>query len=397
MRSAALAFVLLVVVAGSVPVVLATPPTADPADGDSVALAPPSARDPAERSVRMQVDGPASQRTELVVDLRTNLDARWTVVLRYPLETENQTAAFRRLRDEFENGDAETGFDETLFRRFASRASEATDREMALRNVTREGYIENGTGVLRLSFTWTNFLTRTDGGGLRLGSALRTSEGTWLSTLESGQRLVVRTPPEYAVDSTSIRVRQQNNSVVVDGPRTFGPDDHFVVTYRRTEADDPTSGSAWDLLVGGGALVAAFAALVAALYFVRGRDWRRTPSATATPTGGVPTASPSEPAEEAEDASQPATDADAADAADEGDGTVDPSLLSDEEQIEHLLERNGGRMKQAHIVRETGWSDAKVSQLLSSMAEAERVNKLRLGRENLISLPDEAPADGDGE
>lgn len=68
---------------------------------------------------------------------------------------------------------------------------------------------------------------------------------------------------------------------------------------------------------------------------------------------------------------------------------VDLDLLSDEERVELLLERNGGRMKQANIVKETGWSDAKVSQLLSAMADEERVEKLRLGRENLISLPDE--------
>ena len=58
------------------------------------------------------------------------------------------------------------------------------------------------------------------------------------------------------------------------------------------------------------------------------------------------------------------------------------------ERVERLLDRNGGRMRQAAIVRETGWSDAKVSQLLSRMAEAGQVEKLRLGRENLISLPD---------
>jgi uncharacterized membrane protein len=71
-------------------------------------------------------------------------------------------------------------------------------------------------------------------------------------------------------------------------------------------------------------------------------------------------------------------------------------LLSDEERVERLLERNGGRMRQADIVGETGWSDAKVSQLLSAMAEADRVEKLRLGRENLISLPDDEPGT-DGE
>ncbi|MFC6729491.1 helix-turn-helix transcriptional regulator, partial [Natronoarchaeum mannanilyticum] len=75
-------------------------------------------------------------------------------------------------------------------------------------------------------------------------------------------------------------------------------------------------------------------------------------------------------------------------AADSGD-EIDPELLSDEERVERLLRENGGRMKQASIVTETGWSNAKVSQLLSSMDEEGRVDKLRIGRENLISLPDE--------
>jgi len=53
-------------------------------------------------------------------------------------------------------------------------------------------------------------------------------------------------------------------------------------------------------------------------------------------------------------------------------------------------------MRQADIVAKTGWSDAKVSQLLSAMAELGRVEKLRLGRENLISIPDDGGApDGD--
>ena len=67
----------------------------------------------------------------------------------------------------------------------------------------------------------------------------------------------------------------------------------------------------------------------------------------------------------------------------------DPELLSDEERVLRLLDDNGGRMKQANIVKETGWSNAKVSQLLSSMDEDDRIDKLRIGRENLISFPDE--------
>jgi hypothetical protein len=77
------------------------------------------------------------------------------------------------------------------------------------------------------------------------------------------------------------------------------------------------------------------------------------------------------------------------------DGPIDEELLSDEERVERLIERNGGRMKQAAIVRETGWSNAKVSQLLSAMDEDDRIDKLRIGRENLISFPDEDITDFD--
>ena len=52
-------------------------------------------------------------------------------------------------------------------------------------------------------------------------------------------------------------------------------------------------------------------------------------------------------------------------------------------------------MKQANIVKETGWSNAKVSQLLSTMAEEGTIDKLRIGRENLISFPDEDITDID--
>jgi len=73
----------------------------------------------------------------------------------------------------------------------------------------------------------------------------------------------------------------------------------------------------------------------------------------------------------------------------------DLSLLADDERVERLLERNGGRMRQAAIVEETNWSDAKVSQLLSSMADDGRVSKLRIGRENLITLPGVDATGGD--
>ncbi len=74
---------------------------------------------------------------------------------------------------------------------------------------------------------------------------------------------------------------------------------------------------------------------------------------------------------------------------------VDPSLLSDEERVHRMLSDNGGRMKQATIVKETGWSNAKVSQLLSKMDDDEEIEKLRIGRENLITHPEVDPTEID--
>lgn len=70
------------------------------------------------------------------------------------------------------------------------------------------------------------------------------------------------------------------------------------------------------------------------------------------------------------------------------DGVSEGEQLSEKERIERLLEENSGRMKQNQITEETGWSDTQVSQLISSMEEEGRVDKLLLGREKLISLPE---------
>jgi len=78
-------------------------------------------------------------------------------------------------------------------------------------------------------------------------------------------------------------------------------------------------------------------------------------------------------------------------AASAGGEETDAPLLSDEERVLALLQDHDGRMKQAEIVDATGWSNAKVSQLLSGMAEDGKIRKLRIGRENLITLPEEAP------
>ncbi len=74
-----------------------------------------------------------------------------------------------------------------------------------------------------------------------------------------------------------------------------------------------------------------------------------------------------------------------------GSQTAGPpdELLSNEERVLRLLEQRGGRIKQQEIVAELDWTEAKTSQVVSGLREDEEVEVFRIGRENVLSLPDE--------
>jgi hypothetical protein len=305
--------------------------------------------------------GPAAaqdggEATVMHVSLQPSGDAQWTVSVRFVLEDQNETAAFDRLADEFVTGEsAELNADP--FRTAADLAGDATGREMTVRDVARSASRANGSGELRLSFTWENF-TRVEDGGERLvlGDVFATPSGTWLPALEANQVLVIEFPGRYSIQSSSRPL--ENESIRVTGPATFQPGEPSATLVRSESVPTPTpSGFGVPSALTAGAALAVLLGVAFLLYR------RRQVEPEDEPDEGI-TAEPDE----------------------EPDGEV---LLSDEERVLRLLQAEGGRMKQVDIVDETDWSNAKVSQLLSSMAEEGHIEKLRIGRENLISLPDE--------
>lgn len=72
----------------------------------------------------------------------------------------------------------------------------------------------------------------------------------------------------------------------------------------------------------------------------------------------------------------------------------DRGIPSKEEEVFHIIHEHGGRMKQADLVDETDWSKATVSRLLSTLEEEGRVEKVRVGRGNVVMLTDEQTNDG---
>jgi hypothetical protein len=300
-----------------------------------------------------------------------------------------------------------------------------------------------------------------DGDQVFVGDAFRSADGTWFPRLYDGQRLVIRPPPGLNIVGTPPDKGLNQRALVWDGYREFEPDYLSVTLERPSDTTTPTpppsentttttttdgpvdpDDSMSPFLLGVGfALLLVFVG-AGSYFFARWqaqRDQDGSPggvteasdggnppddggranstSASSAGTNAGEAASPgdsSEPDAAGASASEgpagsdgdataggaAAAAAGAAEATDEpdDDDEIDEELLSDEERVLRLLEGNGGRMKQANIVTETGWSNAKVSQLLSGMHDDEEIQKLRIGRENLIALPDENVADfGDDE
>ena len=73
--------------------------------------------------------------------------------------------------------------------------------------------------------------------------------------------------------------------------------------------------------------------------------------------------------------------------------TIPPDYLTDEDRVLLMLESNGGQLRQSDIVDQTEWSKSKVSRLLSKMEDRALVEKIAVGRENLIALGESVSLD----
>lgn len=328
----------------------------------------------------VEAEGAVGQTIE--ISLQADGDAVVSVSQRFAFESEEDREAFDRLAQEFESGNADGELSVTVFERIAEAASENAGREMAIEDVARESESGENAGRLELRFRWTGFAA-TPEDRLEVGDVFGVDGEQWLPSLSNGQRLVVHAPEEYAVDGANPDASVDNGTLIWEGPRQFEPGEPNA-----TLVPSSRTGGVSVLTVGIG--IALVAAIVLLIYLL---SRRRTAAAgrqgsgergwaAMLPTvgdGGEETSDPAEPGPAPEPPTEP----------DDPFGGIDPELLSDEERVVRLLEANGGRMKQASIVAETDWSNAKVSQLLSSMANEGRIEKLRIGRENLITLVEE--------
>jgi hypothetical protein len=316
-----------------------------------------------------------------------NGDARWTVEYRQRITNETEIGQFNQFAERFNTEQTET------FTNFQARASrltadgaEITGRDMNATGFEREArYSEiSQDGIVKMSFRWTDFAEQRNGavvvfdvfdGGFVILEDQRLR-------IERGENVefdsVSPTPDAVASDDTA----EPGDWVEWNGYREFGAGE---IDIQLSQPDVSTGdGSGTDSTggandggspdgSGGSSMVPVLIVLLlllgaggTAFYYTRARSGEE----------GEPTSTES----------PPSPDAGAGGAEVEAE-----QLLSDEDRVLKLLEENGGRMRQVSIVEETEWSKSKVSMLLSDMEDDGDISKLRVGRENIVSLSGEEP------
>ena len=308
---------------------------------------------------------------ELLVALREDGDADWAVRYRLELDTEERQEAFEELREAID-AEPETYLDpfEARIQETTAAASETTGREMGVSNFTveadRESQPQASFGVVTFRFEWAGFATDDDG-TLVAGDALDRL------VLDEGERLQFGWPDGYGLTAhTPEPDTVDQTRVVWRGPLTF--DDG----QPRVELAAEESGIATIRNVSLGLGLAVGGVLVVVLV-----AWRRQRGIGTEPVG-----------DERSGEAGTGSDGDVGSGSD-GDGESrsieegpPPELLRNEERVVWLLEANGGRMKQADVADELDWTAAKTSQVVADLREQEAVESFRLGRENVLTLPD---------
>ncbi len=414
-RSVSVGIVALVVIgflAGTagigVPMAMSDTDVGESASSQSITATQPTAQDSSATTTvadeSIASDSQDFDTTTFQITVHENGSATWTFQHEQRFDAENESEereAFEEFAEEFE--EEETGLYErfvTQAQRMTDSGAETTDRKMEATGFNRSATVDDrfGTrGIVEMSFTWNGFAEVEDG-TVEVGDVF---EQMYIGSDQSiviiaGDGLTFdRIGPEDGAQP-SHNTLENADSVQWQGEQQFldgNPRAVFVTDGSGGENDE--TGSAVSPITNGddAALYLALGALLvlgiggAAVWYRRRNSGSETDGHTATDAGATAQSNVTS----AEQTDLDATASSAGESHDE-DSTngasplANEELLTDEDRVIKLIRENGGRMKQVNIVEETGWSKSKVSMLLSDMEEEGTISKLRVGRENIISL-----------
>ncbi|QSX00485.1 DUF7345 domain-containing protein [Haloterrigena alkaliphila] len=346
--------------------------------GPAVAITgAPGTERPQPSPLTLQQDQIDADEVRMDLALRSNGTAEWTLEFWIRLDDEESTTAFESLqadiRDEPENHTQ--SFADRMNETVAT-ASEATGREMAADGFdasTERQSLAREYGVVRYTFRWHGFAA-VDGDELRAGDAL---EGIFL---DDGTRLLIEWPEGYERTSVAPDPDDERDRAVI----WRGGETDFVSGEPRVVVTAAESGLSTAMFAG--AAVVAIG-LAAGAWWYRNRASTAERAADGDEDSGRDSGTGSDPDSVTDSGPVAASTTDES-AATGGTDRPDMELLSNEEQVLRLVRDRGGRMKQQAVVEELEWTDAKTSKVVSGLREDGKLESFRLGRENVLSLPE---------
>lgn len=271
------------------------------------------------------------------IQLDDNGDAVWRIEIRNTLQDQSSIDNFETYVSQVNsptNTDTTQNFQDR-FETVIENANNQYDREMRLESLTLNAEITNtvtgDVGITTIEFTWVGYADITDQDDVVIGQIL--SDGY---TLSEGEKLAIYPPENYEARNVPVDAEKTTNGAIQwSGPYSFS-DTEIIFT---TESSIPY------IPIGG--LVIFIGLILLGSRFV-----------TKEPNGD--------------------------------NDTVTTELQTDGEKIVTLLQNNDGRMKQKHIRSQLDWSNSKVSRVASTLEQKGVIEKLTIGRENVLSLQEES-------
>lgn len=307
---------------------------------------------------------PATDDTVTRIQVYANGTARWTVHVRTRLTTDTEVEQYRAFQAEFRNDT------ERYLAPFRDRiqgvvreAATETGREMTATDFAASTTIQQVPrrwGVVTYEFTWTQFARR-DGNAVVVGDVF--AGGLFLAANDS---LVVEAPTGYEAASVDPAPTERDDGDVSWTGRVDFADGRPRVRYVPAGASKGTGpgssgiGGVPTWVVAGVLLLLAVGLAGLVLVSRGGLD---TIVPTSGPIGG------------------------GSDGASGAGSVTGGEPMTDGDRVRRFLEERDGQARQAAIAEAFDWSASKTSRVVSDLADEDRVEKLRIGRENIISLP----------
>lgn len=315
---------------------------------------------------------PETDNTVTRIHVYPNGSAQWTIRIRTRLGTDDRVTEYEAFQERFRENTSR--YLDPFRRRMQgviANGANVTGREMRAEKFTASTSIQEVPrrwGIVTYRFTWTNFAEQ-DNERLVVGDVF---QGGFF--LAANDTLEIEAPTAYEIAAVEPTPTNQDDGVVSwVGRQDFTNHHPRVVLGPASEAQSLPFGRVELGVVVGGILLLALLGI--GVYTA----WRRPddPGGTDHPASRDSTV-------DAEDSSKAPTGAEAP----VGEPANESAVMTDTERVQELLEANEGRMRQAAVADEFDWSASKTSRVVGKMVEAETVEKLQLGRENLIERAD---------